>query len=421
MLLNEEKMEILRSLLSQMHDQIDEVTFAEQIRAYLLSDTKNGKLYKYRRINKYSLSDLENQTLHASKPSIFNDPFDSRIVLELHSLCEAKYDLKLDKSDEIFSEFMEVYSRRKKLEDCSTEIREDVRKLLNNERLCNFIKEYRGMDLSKQEKLDLLSRNMDVLDIVSSAILGNDEARKELAGTSSIAHALIERIPPEKLIELYQNPESYKDLARAVGVEEDGDEITLMKSIYQLLYPNDSKRMIRMDKIFSDLDRQLRYPIDDTFHVVSLSTEYDNRLMWAHYANDHKGFCIEYDFNTVKGSDICSCVFPVVYSRIRPKYLWRAAFSAKSQDEKAAFEALMLSLLTKDDVWSYEREWRILVSAGRHGSEISAPPISCIYLGALCNTRNKNRVLAIAKKLRIPVKQMVIDRGEYLLHAQPIP
>jgi len=29
--------------------------------------------------------------------------------------------------------------------------------------------------------------------------------------------------------------------------------------------------------------------------IFSLSKKYDDELLWAHYANSHKGFCIEYD------------------------------------------------------------------------------------------------------------------------------
>lgn len=48
------------------------------------------------------------------------------------------------------------------------------------------------------------------------------------------------------------------------------------------------------------------------------------------------------------------------------------------------------------------------------------PPVSCIYIGALCNEENKAKLIEIAKDLDVPIKQMVVDRGEYKLHAQPI-
>lgn len=46
------------------------------------------------------------------------------------------------------------------------------------------------------------------------------------------------------------------------------------------------------------------------------------------------------------------------------------------------------------------------------------PPITCIYLGAAICEYDKNCILEITKKRRIPVKQMKIDRGAYALHTQ---
>ena len=51
---------------------------------------------------------------------------------------------------------------------------------------------------------------------------------------------------------------------------------------------------------------------------------------------------------------------------------------------------------------------------------IKCAPITCVYLGALCSEKNKKKVMKIAKVLNIPVKRMVVDRGEYDLHAQEI-
>jgi hypothetical protein len=41
------------------------------------------------------------------------------------------------------------------------------------------------------------------------------------------------------------------------------------------------------EKIFKDMD--------ETMRVCSLSAELKNYLLWAHYGESHKGFCIEYD------------------------------------------------------------------------------------------------------------------------------
>ena len=62
---------------------------------------------------------------------------------------------------------------------------------------------------------------------------------------------------------------------------------------------------------------------------------------------------------------------------------------------------------------------RLFPVSGACGIEnIKMPPISCIYAGVRCSVEDKAGLIEIAKELNVPVKQMVVDRGEYTLHAQ---
>ena len=79
-------------------------------------------------------------------------------------------------------------------------------------------------------------------------------------------------------------------------------------------------------------------------------------------------------------------------------------------------ETFMKALITKDFVWEYEHEWRMLISAG-DDRFVNMPPISCVYIGAQCSDDNKQKLMAVAQEKGIPIKQMVLDRGEYELHA----
>ena len=48
------------------------------------------------------------------------------------------------------------------------------------------------------------------------------------------------------------------------------------------------------------------------------------------------------------------------------------------------------------------------------------PKITCIYIGVGCDEIDKAFILDIAKEKDIPVKQMVMDRGEYRVYAREI-
>ena len=140
--------------------------------------------------------------------------------------------------------------------------------------------------------------------------------------------------------------------------------------------------------------------------------------MWSHYADSHKGICIEYDFSALSVDKMLP--MPVFYTNIRPKFPWRVAIQPSPESQNEATVHFMKALLTKDETWNYENEWRIIIQANSETDDISAPPIKCIYLGALCSEGNKESIKKAADKLNVPVKQMKVDRGEYELHAADI-
>ena len=96
--------------------------------------------------------------------------------------------------------------------------------------------------------------------------------------------------------------------------------------------------------------------------------------MWAHYANNHKGFCVAYD---VKDSlDLKSCLFPVQYTDqrldISSEMVKQALKISESIDETEQSGNLVTMLkdrtliyLTqllynlKHTSWSYEKEYRL--------------------------------------------------------------
>ena len=95
---------------------------------------------------------------------------------------------------------------------------------------------------------------------------------------------------------------------------------------------------------------------------------------------------------------------------------WEAAFEKTPENMKSAIRQFVIGLLTKDSEWSYENEWRVLVSA-TISPDIKMLRISCVYIGASTSDENRRKILEIARKNGIPVKQIKVDRGKYALHA----
>lgn len=100
--------------------------------------------------------------------------------------------------------------------------------------------------------------------------------------------------------------------------------------------------------------------------VFCLSEAPDNPLLWAHYADEHRGFCIEFERSelNILGND--KHTFPVRYSKTYPNISMSNLFVTTSSEQKVSDEETLDQtyigsvLLTKSEHWSYENEWRMI-------------------------------------------------------------
>lgn len=92
-----------------------------------------------------------------------------------------------------------------------------------------------------------------------------------------------------------------------------------------------------------------------TMGISSLSESEKSLLMWAHYANNHCGMCVEYDLLEINRQLKFSPV-PVIYSDDRV-CLDIVNFEMLESD---AIKIFVESLTSKSLEWSYEKEWRII-------------------------------------------------------------
>ncbi|WP_068717150.1 DUF2971 domain-containing protein [Vibrio tritonius] len=86
--------------------------------------------------------------------------------------------------------------------------------------------------------------------------------------------------------------------------------------------------------------------------VISFTENYNNLLMWSHYANEHKGIVVEFDYEKLNyyfnyKLSMTDTIERVLYNRER--------YSPLQKDV-----CVKDLLLTKSDDWIYEKEHRIL-------------------------------------------------------------
>lgn len=93
--------------------------------------------------------------------------------------------------------------------------------------------------------------------------------------------------------------------------------------------------------------------------VLSLCDAPDNMLLWAHYADEHRGAVLELDVSDLiashRASDEIQAMAQVTYSDERIDFIGRRL-------------PLWMTLNYKSAAWAYEREWRLYrsLSALRH-------------------------------------------------------
>lgn len=416
---NSEKKDFINIIIANQFGDINCHELKSQILNKLYAETNNGKMYKYRCVNEYSLANLKDETLYCAVPSSFNDPFDCKFGIELETLVSEKYGSVFMDTTLCFKKFLDIYKGGASLEECTERERQVISRWLSNKELCRFVEQQIAL---KNEKLliESIDENIDIILNIFNTCSKNDDFIKQIECAKPIIGEIFEHMNEEQKLEMLKGDSSLKDFAWKMGIKEDVDEITRLSLLNQRLCPSQVENAELSDKKLGDIYRNLAQIIDNTYRVGCLCTDNKNNLMWSHYANGHRGFCIEYDFNSPCDEKNELCILPVIYSSERMRFPWKLVLEIQKEKTDIHREiayAVMEALVTKDILWSYENEWRIIISEKTGIKNVKMPPITCIYIGALCSEEDRILLKDIAKEISVPIKQMVVDRGEYTLHA----
>lgn len=414
MITNETKGQFLHNVIREAIVNAQGELLNKESRNLLLADTNGGKLYKYRAFdeNGYSLANLTTQTLHCSKSSSFNDPFDCRIGIDIESMASGIYGWNQSRVENLGEKYSHIINGKIAIEDLRSEDQTVVKRIMNDKELVDFINKIQNTNFSSDLELkQFLFSHVDIVLRLLLTMAENGTYKSQLMACTQSLPEQLNSLPDEVKSALMEYPPENSKLAKAYGINEDTDQISLAVQFSRQLNPTSEKAGEAVEQEINGLIQKLSEELDKSFFVGSLSTNNKNRLMWSHYADSHKGFCIEYDFSKEESL----VPLPVFYTKERVKMPWGIAVERTPENEKKAAAEFMRALLTKDDVWTYENEWRLIVNSSCN-QDVKMPPISCIYLGALCSGENSEKLKEIAQNMGIPIKRMSIDRGEYSLH-----
>lgn len=188
--------------------------------------------------------------------------------------------------------------------------------------------------------------------------------------------------------------------------------------------------------------------LNDIAFLKSFSEDNHNLLLWAHYANNYSGMCVEYDFSELP-DEYFYHLFPVVYSEKRmayknlTKYTIEELLDLKEMkkhkncpNDTDNITDIMPLFLIKSAWWKYENEWRIIASfpqiyntAEEIGDECSEyyninsqiisvkNSIKAVYLGPKIDQGKKDHIHEICNRNsnKIPVYSSYLSKEKYEL------
>src|SRR5690554_2465483 len=383
---------------------------------YYRKDLKDNLLHK----KQYGFHSIMNQYVYHNKPSFFNDPYDSVFGISLNAFFGAFLsqfvDLKVYRQ---ISDELNKSKDIKKIDDVFTIIDElDIN--VETKEFIKFIFITSFETLNSSESKDMTN----MLNVFKQKIIDNpipyikfltpfflekldenkiSEQFKELGNkieSNSLQNLAIDPLNPDA--------QQFSGFVKSLGLIDEANkfERTLTDSVKNL-----------NDKIFNVIDNQ--------FGVASLTTSFNNPLMWSHYANSHKGICIEYDLSEdVKDVEsLKSLLIPVKYSneRVTIDYTLMDKIDLKNIEDKGKNDLLKFfisGLYTKHDVWKYEDEWRSIVAIKEGNRNIQIGKISSLYLGNKMEEATTNTMINLINKSnngldKVSVFKMINDISEY--------
>jgi hypothetical protein len=137
--------------------------------------------------------------------------------------------------------------------------------------------------------------------------------------------------------------------------------------------------------------------------VACFSAKNDDLLMWAHYADGHRGFCMEFDAS----GEPFSKALPVVYRDAMPPPV-NVLDVLDGKHTGSDIHEVMFR--TKYECWQYEEEWRVLHAKAGTERTYSHDLLTGVYFGLAMPSGQKDMIGQLLHDSEVQLYEM--NRGE---------
>lgn len=138
----------------------------------------------------------------------------------------------------------------------------------------------------------------------------------------------------------------------------------------------------------TDERAKTQYSIAEQSSFYCLSSVPDNLLMWAHYANEHRGCCIEFDVENLNNGWVFRAE-PVQYMTDRP------VIDIKWYGDRDKYNEIAdRTFLSKSIDWEHEREFRIIKYDAAGIETIKAECVTGVIFGCRMNESDRDSLMS---------------------------
>lgn len=297
-----------------------------------------------------------------------------------------------------------------------------------------------GYDIEEYEKQFLIQ-------YIKNNVDSNHEKTAENLTTEEMNRIQRSKTYVYYLESMYHGTEEYYDVKRKI-LEHKSDEFN--RKIHNII--SESKEDIE-NKI--EIIRRTNIRVSCFSELIKNDNFKKNITMWSHYANNHKGFCVEYDLSflndktsfTIENHQyydeslqesyldqrlkaiIKAGLFPVMYTSSRVNIPVSKLMKINIDDNgdlqhNSDIDAILYkTYIVKSSNWGYEKEWRLILDgniSSYYDNKIPFPYIKCIYLGCKMDQQTKRTIIGIGKDLNFEVIPLVMDDKKFILEEENI-
>jgi hypothetical protein len=215
----------------------------------------------------------------------------------------------------------------------------------------------------------------------------------------------------------------FSDIGKTTGdsIKNHGSADSIKDSIHQFIKNiTDNATTISNEMNEAAKDSEALHHLRDKFSssgILSLSELDDNILMWSHYAQQHRGVCIELERNPTNILGSTDYTLPVRYS-IKAPIIDARLYRGAEEIEQTEIEHSLI--LTKAADWTYEREWRVI----KNGCADSLQSLNCkiksVTVGLRIEDDTQQQVLELARTQGFKVKKAHLKSNEFGLKIEQI-